>query len=83
MRSISMSVNKIKVEGSVFVAANSESGKYAVRIHDEKGKTWFNRGPGTVSKGIHADENFIERALRSNRENIDRIMIDATSKVDL
>ena len=49
---------------SVFVASNSFAGKYAKRIHDEKGKTWRNRGPGTVAKGAQADEKFIERAIR-------------------
>lgn len=51
---------------SVFVASNSLAGKYARRIHDEKGKTWRNRGPGTVAKGARADEKFVERAIRDN-----------------
>lgn len=49
---------------SVFVASNSLAGEYARRIHDEKGKTWWKRGPGTVAKGPQADEKFVERAIR-------------------
>ena len=51
---------------SVFVASNSQAGMYARRIHDEKGVTWRNRGPGTIAKGVRADEKFIERAIRDN-----------------
>lgn len=49
---------------SVFVASNSLAGEYARRIHDEKGKTWWKRGPGTEAKGAQADEKFVERAIR-------------------
>lgn len=83
MRSISMSVDKVKLEGSVFVAANSEAGKYAKRIHDEKGKSWHKRGPGTVAKGAHADDKFIERALEGNRAAIDQIVLHELGKVRL
>lgn len=55
-------------ECSVFVASNSPAGKYARRIHDEKGKTWRNRGPGTIAKGQRADDKFIERAVRDNSD---------------
>ena len=51
---------------SVFVAENSFAGAYARRIHDEKGRTWHRRGPGTVAKGARADEKFIERAMLDN-----------------
>lgn len=51
---------------SVFVASNSFAGKYARRIHDEKGRTWRNRGPGTIAKGARADEKFVERAIHDN-----------------
>lgn len=53
---------------SVFVASNSFAGKYAKRIHDKKGKSWRNRGPGTIAKGSRADEKFIERAIRDNQD---------------
>ena len=46
----------------VYVAANAEAGEYAKVIHDEKGRKWKERGPGTQAKGDRADEKFIERA---------------------
>lgn len=66
------------VEGDrcvVFVRANSFAGKYAKRIHDERGETWHNRGPGTIAKGQQAREKFIERAVDEHERNgdIDRI----------
>ena len=51
---------------SVFVASNSQAGRYARRIHDEKGVTWRNRGPGTIAKGDRADDKFISRAIADN-----------------
>lgn len=65
---------------SVFVASNSEAGAYARRIHDEKGVTWRNRGPGTVYKGKRADEKFIERAVRDNLAKIQAVFEDALRK---
>lgn len=60
---------------SIFVASNSPAGKYAKRIHDEKGRKWWKRGPGTVRKGAQADEKFIERAVVNRRQqNIDLVM---------
>ena len=53
----------------VFVASNSNAVKYARRIHDEKGKTWKNRGPGTVQKGARADDKFIERAVNDAKNS--------------
>lgn len=53
---------------SVFVASNSYAGKYAKRIHDEKGKSWRKRGPGTIAKGSRADDKFVERAIRDNQD---------------
>lgn len=52
----------------IFIAANAPAGAYAKRIHDEKGKTWWKRGPGTVAKGPQADEKFIERAIEDQRQ---------------
>ncbi len=52
------------MEAEIFVAANAEAGKYAKRIHDEKGKTWRKRGPGTVAKGARADDKYILRAVQ-------------------
>lgn len=78
MRSIEMRATESNAE--IFCAANSEAGKYAWRIHEEKGKTWFRRGVGTVAKGAKADDKFIERALKDNAENIRRIAEDQVSK---
>lgn len=70
-QSIEMRSNAMNAE--VFVAANSSAGRYAWRIHEEKGETWFRRGKGTIAKGDRADEKFIERALNDNAENIRKI----------
>lgn len=50
-------------DAEVYIAANAEAGKYAHRIHDEKGKSWHKRGAGTRAKGAQADAKFIERAV--------------------
>lgn len=52
------------LDAEIYVAANAEAGKYAKRLHDEKGKTWRKRGPGTVVKGARADDKFILRAVQ-------------------
>lgn len=70
-QSIEMRSNAMNAE--IFVAANSSAGRYAWRIHEEKGKTWWKRGKGTQAKGDRADDKFIERALKDNEENIRRI----------
>ena len=64
----------------VFVRENSYAGKYAKRIHDERGVTWRNRGPGTIAKGDHAREKFIERAVKDCEDSINRIMLDEFDK---
>ena len=69
--------------GEVYVALNSEAGKYAARIHDERHITWWNRGPGTVALGERADELFIERALNDNRGTIDTMLDDAVKGLKL
>lgn len=55
---------------NIFVASNSPAGKYAKRIHDEKGIKWRKRGIGTMQKGERADDKFIERAVRDSNEII-------------
>lgn len=65
----------------VYVPSNSPAGSYAVKIHDEKGKTWRNRGFGTQAKGAQADEKFIERAMNDNILNINRIIDDQMLKL--
>ena len=67
----SIELQTTDTEARVFVSSNSFAGKYARRIHDEKGITWRNRGPGTVVKGPQADEKFIERAVRAHVDNGD------------
>lgn len=69
--------------GEVYVALNSEAGKYAAKIHDERYITWTNRGPGTVALGERARELFIERAVNDNRGEIDRIMENALKGLKL
>lgn len=54
----------------IFVASNSEAGKYGAKIHDEKGTTWRRRGPGTQAKGGRADDKFILRAIVDNEGQI-------------
>ena len=61
-------------EAAVFVAANSPAGKYARRMHDEKGRTWRRRGVGTRAKGGQADEKFIARAVDSQKDTVRRIL---------
>ena len=73
---------------SVFVPKNAlcvspKGFNYARRIHDEKGKTWRNRGPGTVAKGARADEKFIERAIKDNVDEYTAIFLDETKKAKL
>ena len=71
----SIDTESIREGCSIFVASNSPAGKYAKRIHDEKGKKWWKRGPGTVRKGAQADEKFIERAVNARRQqNIGLVM---------
>lgn len=57
-------------DAEVYVAANAEAGKYAARIHDEKGRSWFKRGPGTVAKGAKADDKYILRAVEEVRKTL-------------
>lgn len=65
MQSISMTSDA--TNATIFVASNSAAGKYAFRIHEQKGTAWKNRGPGTIAKGSKADEKFITRAIVDTR----------------
>lgn len=78
MRSITFLSNPRHSE--IFVALNSEAGKYAIRIHDEKGRSWHKRGPGTVAKGPEADDKFIERAVKDNENDILKILQNEAEK---
>lgn len=65
-KSIEVRYDAEKMAAVVFVRENSYAGKYARKIHDEKGRTWRNRGPGTIAKGDRADDKFISRAIADN-----------------
>lgn len=82
-RSIMQAVDASKCEGSIFVAANSEAGKYAKMIHDEKGDAWQNRGKGTVAKGARADDKFIERAVKDDAPKVSQVLETELKKVEL
>ena len=57
------------VNGIVYVSANSEAGRYAARIHDERFVSWKDLGPGTIAKKCTAaGEKFIERAVLTNED---------------
>lgn len=60
-------------DAQIYVSANSPAGKYAFRLHEEREKTWWWRGPGTVAKGGRAREKFIERAVIENADEFGRI----------
>lgn len=56
---------------SVFVAQNahcvSRKGyNYAKKIHDERGKSWQNLGPGSIAKGGKVGDKFILRAIQDS-----------------
>ena len=55
----------------ILVPVNSAGGGYAVKIHDEKGHSWHNRGKGTQAKGAQADDKFIKRAVDFHDKNGD------------
>lgn len=65
----------------IFVPTNSPAGAYAWKMHEEKGKTWHNRGIGTVKKGEKADEKFIERAINDSEQELVAIIQDETEKI--
>lgn len=59
---------------SINVPSNTAAGKYAEKIHDEKGKAWFKRGVRTKEKGPKADEKFIFRAADDSEKEIDGLV---------
>jgi hypothetical protein len=63
-RSITQETASDGMEGKVFVPGNSGPGMkgYAKKLHDERGKTWRKRGPGTRHKGPQAREKYLTRA---------------------
>lgn len=78
MRSIQFASDQTKAE--IFVPVNSPAGKYAFKMHEEKGKTWKHRGPGTQAKGYKADDKFIERAIKDNESKLVKIVDDEVAK---
>lgn len=78
MRSITMRSTDSMVE--VFVPSNSPAGAYAFKIHEEKGKTWKDRGPGTQAKGLLADDKFIARAAADRAGDFATIVRDQIDK---
>lgn len=82
-RSINASVDRGALTAHIFVDANSEAGKYAVCIHDLKGKKWWKRGLGTVTKGKQADDKFIARAVNDGHQDVYDKIIAEVNKVRL
>ena len=73
-RSISFGVDMAGLDASVYVASNAEGGQYAVKMHDERGKSWQNLGPGSIAKGGRVGDKFIERALADNQANVESVL---------
>lgn len=72
---------------SVFIAQNGYSVSkhgynYARKIHDERGITWRNLGPGSVAKNTSGKvgEKFIQRAIEDNATKFVRILQDEARK---
>ena len=71
---------------SIFVASNSKAGKYAKKMHDERGKTWNNLGPGSenlIKKGQDVGDKFIERAFNANEVLLEKKLKQELNKVNL
>jgi len=58
----------------IYVPSNSPGGKYAEKIHDERGKTWKHLGPGSIAKNVSGNvgDKFIENAGRDEQRNFER-----------
>jgi len=78
-RSIKVQSDDRHVE--VFVPSNSPGGSYAVKMHDEKGRTWKQRGPGTQAAGAQADDKFITRAANDKKSDFLAIMESEINKI--
>jgi hypothetical protein len=78
MRSISMRSDSEKAE--VFVPSNAPGGKYAAKIHDERGSKWRDLGPGSQAKGPQAREKFILRAFVDRQQEITMMVSDEMNK---
>ena len=55
---------------------------YAPKIHDERGKTWQNLGPGSIAKNSSGKvgDKFIERAIADKADAFFRILQDEAKK---
>ena len=62
--SITMEEGRLKVD--IGVPGNSRGGKYAEKMHDEKGKTWDELGPRSKQKG--ATDKFIYKAADDSKK---------------
>ena len=84
-RSIEMEVDPIRMQAIVFVAQNSEGGKYAKKIHDERYVTWRRLGPGSIAanKSGKIGEKFIERAIVDNEKNIQEALRKKLERIGL
>ena len=65
-KSITVEVKKSQVE--IGVPSNSPAGKYAEKIHDEKGDTWEDIGSQNTNK---ATDKYIFKAYDDSRKEID------------
>jgi hypothetical protein len=82
-RSIELFTDVQRMEAIVYVAANSEAGKYAKKMHDEKGLSWGKPGPGSVLKGPRADSKFIARAINDGQTQLGEKIASELRKVEL
>ena len=57
---------------------------YAPKIHDERGKTWQNLGPGSIAKNSSGKvgDKFIERAIADKADAFFRILQDEAKKAE-
>ena len=58
----------------IYVPSNSPGGKYAEKIHAERGKTWQHLGPGSKAKNVSGNvgDKFIENAGKDEQKNFER-----------
>lgn len=74
--SITTDVFKDRVE--ISVPSNSAAGKYAEKMHDEKGKTWKRVGWQNDSK---ATDKYITKAYEDSTKDIDRALDNLLDKL--
>ena len=84
-RSIEMEVDAARMQASIFVARNSEGGKYAKRIHDKRYISWRKLGPGSIAANNSGKvgEKFIERAITDNEKNIHEALRKKLERIGL